>query len=335
MKKPNPLLAKFLEAQAIMTLERWEHNLLAKEARFFEGFDRVHPNEPILRPGPGSPVRQEKIIKYRDYVGWVPLVEELRQTAVVFPYFMKMVSGAKKSLKLTKRNFVRQFSLPALPGDFWQTLEQRARHNGVDDLGYTTADPSFVFQEKGVLYANIIVLIMQTDYDAIAQSPGFPGGAETMRVYTELTRATNDLARSIQQSGYHAQPVIPYGGQTLYPLLAAKAGLGYPGYHGLLINERFGPALRVSAIATDAPEFPKTRPNKMAHIREFCETCQKCIKACPGKAIYKTPVRREDSPIVTHMDNKKCYPFVSRYKHCSVCIRVCTKVLRDNNVISG
>ncbi|MDY6906246.1 MAG: hypothetical protein SWH61_16365 [Thermodesulfobacteriota bacterium] len=335
MNKPNPFLAKLFEIPAIMTLERWKETLVEKEARFFEIFDRAYPEESIVLPEDGGPVRQEKIIKYRDYVGWVPFMEEVRQSVVMMRPFIRMVGDSKKSLKIMKSNYSGTFLRPPPPADFWKTVEQRTRQNGVGDIGYTTVDPSLVFAGMGMLFSNIIVLIMETDYDAIAQSPGFPGGAETMRVYAKLTRATNDLALYLQKSGYHAQPVIPYGGQVLYPLLAANAGLGYPGYHGLLINERFGPALRISAVATDAPSFPETRPNRMAAIREFCETCRKCINSCPGNAIYPTPISREDSPVVTHMDNKKCYPYVARYKHCSVCIRVCAKILKDKNLIGA
>lgn len=61
---------------------------------------------------------------------------------------------------------------------------------------------------------------------------------------------------------------------------ATKAGLGWIGKSALLITPKYGPALRMTSILTDAPlEFgtPITKSR--------CGECMKCKQACKGNAI--------------------------------------------------
>lgn len=62
---------------------------------------------------------------------------------------------------------------------------------------------------------------------------------------------------------------------------AAKAcGIGYEGKSGHIINEKYGPYMRYMFIVTDAPLECDPEYDK-----NFCDGCDKCIKACPGHAI--------------------------------------------------
>jgi epoxyqueuosine reductase len=49
----------------------------------------------------------------------------------------------------------------------------------------------------------------------------------------------------------------------------------------------------------------------------------------PGQAFFDPPIKRDGGVIVTHIDNRKCYPYFARFKSCSVCLKVCAEVLAD------
>lgn len=62
--------------------------------------------------------------------------------------------------------------------------------------------------------------------------------------------------------------------------VATLSGLGWIGKSALFVSFRYGPAVRLSSLLTDAP---LTCGDPVTHSR--CGACQECQKACPGKAI--------------------------------------------------
>ncbi len=72
--------------------------------------------------------------------------------------------------------------------------------------------------------------------------------------------------------------------------LAARAGLGWVGKHGLLLNERLGSWLVLGEIITDA-ELEPDPP-----VAEKCGSCGRCMKACPTQALYEP----------YHLDARRC-----------------------------
>jgi len=60
---------------------------------------------------------------------------------------------------------------------------------------------------------------------------------------------------------------------------AALAGLGVIGKNNLLINKTFGSYVFIAEIVTDMPlEYS-------VHEIKYCNGCNKCVKACPSKAL--------------------------------------------------
>jgi epoxyqueuosine reductase len=70
---------------------------------------------------------------------------------------------------------------------------------------------------------------------------------------------------------------------------AVKCGLGSQGKNTLLITPKYGPRIRLIAILTTA-ELDIDEPFK----DNLCQDCQKCISACPTKALepYKIQINR-------------------------------------------
>jgi epoxyqueuosine reductase len=61
--------------------------------------------------------------------------------------------------------------------------------------------------------------------------------------------------------------------------VATRAGLGWIGKCALLVTERFGSALRLTSVLTDAP-LPPGRPVNSSR----CGICTACVQVCPVQA---------------------------------------------------
>ena len=66
--------------------------------------------------------------------------------------------------------------------------------------------------------------------------------------------------------------------------IATRAGIGWIGKSALLITNKFGSALRLSSILTDAPLLTAQPINT-----SNCGNCMICTKACPANAISGKP----------------------------------------------
>ncbi len=119
--------------------------------------------------------------------------------------------------------------------------------------------------------------------------------APTMDYFNAYHRLNDKLdelavlcAQYIKEQGYQAYPqtvssIQEYGVfRTAMPhkTVAVQAGLGWIGKSALFITEKYGSAIRLTSVLTDAPlEYNKQM------IASKCRGCMLCTDACPGKAI--------------------------------------------------
>lgn len=110
--------------------------------------------------------------------------------------------------------------------------------------------------------------------------------------YHELERKLNALALSgekfLLEKGFHAYAQTServkedsdWRTEVPYKTIATNAGIGWIGKSCLLITEKYGSAIRLSSILTDAPLICDEP------IRESrCGGCQKCVDSCPAHAL--------------------------------------------------
>lgn len=135
---------------------------------------------------------------------------------------------------------------------------------------------------------SIILALPKDVIKGISNSP-------TMDYYNAYHRLNNKLddlailcAEYIKEQGYNAYPQTvsaakEYGiFRTVMPhkTVAVQAGLGWIGKSALFITEKYGSAVRLTSVLTDAPlEY-----NKQI-MQSKCGSCMLCTNACPGKAI--------------------------------------------------
>ncbi len=75
--------------------------------------------------------------------------------------------------------------------------------------------------------------------------------------------------------------ILPYSPGIFLKEAATLAGIGPIGKNNLLISERFGPRIRLRALATNAPLTVSIPISN----KKYCINCNKCVEACPGNAL--------------------------------------------------
>lgn len=193
-------------------------------------------------------------------------------------------------------------------------LKERARREGFDLVGVTSADPpphadyfrdwlargyggemAYLSRPDAVrrradlreaLPGARSVLVVALNYhlgdDGPVDDPSRPVFARYARAedyHDVLEERLGALARSLQDEGGRTRIYVDYG-PVLERDLAQRAGLGWIGKNTVLIHPDLGSYLFLGEVLTDlelAPDEPFTA--------DRCGTCARCIEACPTGAI--------------------------------------------------
>lgn len=244
-----------------------------------------------------------------------------------FPNFIMAFKGVNKSIVTLNQN-------PLLPKrraaeEFVKRFEQYAFSLGISAIGYTTIQPKYIFKDKAVLYKNVIVLTKEMDRRILIKGPNNKSFKLVWQTYDSLGKTANILTEFLRKQGYGAQSGPAMSGLTIYPLLGEQAGLGAIGKHGLLISPNYGARQRIAVIYTSLDYSPSV-VNSHLWIKDFCNSCNKCIRNCPTQAIYQQRLKQSND-LETNIDSDKCLESFINNHGCSICIRDCPFSLTDYN----
>lgn len=257
------------------------------------------------------------------------LKDKFRDDKVIIPLLFRCLFEAKKSYKKLK---VSSTGKKEIDTETLDELKTYMKSLNILDIGFTVVPRRFIFKGKGILYPNAIVITMEMVKDKISTTPSVEASKEIFRTYKELGIIVNKTAKFLKSRGYNVQAGPALGGDVNYPLLAEKAGLGCVGKHGLLITPSSGPSLRIAAVYTDIENLPYTDQSEHLWIKEFCDTCNVCVKKCPAQAIYKESQILSDGSKVC-IDYKKCAVPFSKDHGCTLCVKNCTFFKENYNKI--
>ena len=147
----------------------------------------------------------------------------------------------------------------------------------------------------------------------------------------KLETILKDIETALQEEGikYYIPPVAQQSEEDLlavfsFKYAAVNAGLGWIGKNDVLITEKYGPRVRLSAVLIDSPFQAGT---KITESR--CETCRKCVDICPHKALtginWDINALRNDI-IDYHLCNRKRSEYIEKHGRksaCGLCRVVC------------
>ncbi len=230
---------------------------------------------------------------------------------------LKEMHKSVKTLRSNPKNGKKSIDTNTL-----NELEDYARSLGVSQISYTKVNRDFIFSGFEILYDNAMVLTMYMEKDAMKSGPSVASTSEIWRTYSGLGIIVNKLAHFLRERGYKCHPSPAVGGDVSTVPMAQDSGIGVIGKNGLLITPEFGPSQRIAAVFIDVDNLPvKTiADNDHLWIREYCDSCNICVKKCPGSAILEETVSLDDG-YPQYLEREKCAPHFS--KNCCTCIAVC------------
>ncbi|MTK63933.1 MAG: epoxyqueuosine reductase [Methanobacterium sp.] len=200
---------------------------------------------------------------------------------------------------------------------FIKEFENYAHSIGISSIGYTLLNSDLLLKDKFVQYPFTIVLTMEMDNAIIKTAPGDDAKDLNDTAYVKASILTTKLSDFLRKEGYDTEIAQPMGGVVNFSLLGQSAGLGHIGDSGLLITPELGPRLKVSAIFVSIANLPVNEENEHDWIPEYCEMCNKCVKACPEKALIE---KESCCGNEIELIQKKC---VGCSLGCTYCIEAC------------
>ena len=210
-------------------------------------------------------------------------------------------------------------------GDITSAIKEEALRLGFDAVGIARFHRTYVYSNyRGVVrFKNLIVLALERpteDFESQILSIDYMHMTqELMHRGTELML---ELIAFLGARGYRGQVVAGPIGINMVKVLpyAEEAGLGQMGLNGQLLSPYFGSRWHPFALSTDAlvtPDGPRD-----FGIPKLCDSCQVCVRRCPGRAIPNVRVHWRGA-IKNKLDVEKCVPMLMRYATCNICTKVC------------
>ncbi|MEK7825879.1 MAG: hypothetical protein AAB266_05585 [Nitrospirota bacterium] len=132
------------------------------------------------------------------------------------------------------------------------------------------------------------------------------------------------LSSIIEEEGFDAIPIpasqiVDWEKQTAHlshKMIAVRAGLGWIGRSNLIINPRYGAAVRYGSILTNMP-LTVHHP-----VEDGCRDCYKCLDVCPASAIKES---YRDYDMISCMNKLKWFQKNYNTQHyiCGICVKIC------------
>jgi len=139
-----------------------------------------------------------------------------------------------------------------------------------------------------------------------------------------LDNLATRISSEITSLGFEALPIAAsyivdwrkHTSHLSHKRIAQLAGLGWLGRSNLLVNPRFGSAIRLVTVLTNVPLTPN-QP-----LDGDCGECRACLGSCPAAAIKEK---------VEEFDHLGCYEQLEKFSKqgnlglhiCGLCVKVC------------
>ncbi len=201
---------------------------------------------------------------------------------------------------------------------------------GFADIGYSDFFPQY---RSAIVFA--VPYGVQLTLESYAEAD-FEGGIQSARARLEGIVPRLEALLGARGATHFAPPVAQANETELrapfsFKHAATRAGLGWYGKQDVIITERYGPRVRLSAVLTDAPlEY-----GQPVNESRCPDDCRRCVNACPCKALKGVTWRdgmRRDALIDYHRCNRMRSAFIPRLGRksaCGLCLAACPFGVRN------
>lgn len=212
-----------------------------------------------------------------------------------------------------------------------------ARHLGAEQVGIGPLNQAWVYSHVGrarypgkiigpeihLPHSNAVIVGIHLNRDMVRCAPEIASVIEVIKTYVRLATIVVTLARYIRSLGYPARAHDVSNYQVLLVPIAIDAGLGEQGRNGLLINEKYGNAIKMAAVTTDMP-LAHDNPVGIG-VNDFCLECRICGEYCPAGAIPLKQGKREVRGVRKwKINDTACYRYFRTVgTDCGICMSVC------------
>ena len=203
---------------------------------------------------------------------------------------------------------------------------------GADLVGFASAR-SFVLAPKGhrpeeILPGarSVIVMAVAIPAASFEKAPSREYSIAYLMANASLNKMAFMVTKSLESQGFRAAAVPaspPYDvrrmlGDISHRHAGMLSGMGVFGKNSLLLSPKYGPRIRLVSVVTDATLLP----SKVLQV-DLCGDCDRCIRACPAKALKPGMVVDKKKCDNHHLRVGELLQLKDSEQVCGVCIRVC------------
>lgn len=183
------------------------------------------------------------------------------------------------------------------------------------EIGYVNTIDDLFLHDYNFDFKSAIVISHEMPDNVITSEIGFEAQEANNEFYLEFGDLTYEISDYLRKHGYETYVCHPREEKIDFSKIAKKAAMGGIGKSGLFISLKFGPKQKISAILVNITDLPVKNENPHLWIRNYCEYCNSCIKACPQNALSFI---NENNKII--LDDEAC---IGCSEGCTECIKAC------------
>ncbi len=189
-------------------------------------------------------------------------------------------------------------------------------------------------RENNELLPYTLVYALEMSVEEMRTAPGIREAAEVAGTYLRVAVPGLVIASYLRGLGYNAVCHMDGESELVLPPIAARAGIGQIGRHGLIVNKKYGSRIRLGAVTTDAQlELDEPVDFKLPKV---CEVCRKCSALCPVGAIPKGSIIEDYANMVRSIDHETCFSAWKQFgTDCGVCVSACPYSKVGGNAAAG
>lgn len=153
------------------------------------------------------------------------------------------------------------------------------------DIGYVDGIEDLFLHDYKFDFKSAIVISHEMPQEILNARASIQAQDLNNDLYENFGKISYSISDYLRKNGYETYVAHPREEKINFSKLAERANMGNIGKRGLFISPKFGPKQKIAAILVRIKNLPVTKVNEHSWIREYCETCNSCIRKCPEKAL--------------------------------------------------